>query len=76
MAKYLALHLGLMMESHLVLIIEAHLGLMMNMRWVPQMAPLMVPMMANMWVYCLVIHLDKIMDVSSALHMVLLMACL
>ena len=74
MVKYLALHLGLMMESNLGLIIEAHLGLTMDLIWVNQMTPLMVPMMANLWVHCLVIHLDKMMYVSWALHMVILMA--
>ena len=62
--KYLALHLGLMMESHLGLMIEAHLRLMMDMIWVPQIAPLIVPMMANLWFHCLVFQLDKMLELS------------
>ena len=62
MLKYLALHSGLMMESHLVLIIKSHLGLMMDLSWVTQIAPLMVPMMANLWVHCLVFHLDNMLE--------------
>ena len=63
-----------------ILIIEAHLGLMMDMSWVPQNAPLMVPMMENLWVHCLVFQLDKMLELSWVLMMVLLMvnhmACL
>ena len=38
-----------------------HLELLMELSWVLLMDPLMVPIMANMWVYCLVIHFDKMM---------------
>ena len=62
MVNYLALHLGLMMESHLGLIIESHLGLMMDLSWVPQIAPLMVPIISNLWVHCLVFQLDKMLE--------------
>ena len=71
MVKYLALHLGLIMESQLGLIIEAHLGLMMDMSWVPQI---------NLWVHCSVFQLDKMLELIWVLLMVLLMviqiACL
>ena len=56
-----------------ILIIEAHLGLIMDLSWVPQMAPLMVPMIANMWFHCLVFQLDKMLELSWVLLMVLLM---
>ena len=69
MVKYLALHLGLMMESHLGLIIDAHLGLMMDLIWVPQIAPLMVPIMANLWVHCLVFQLDKMLELRWVILM-------
>ena len=63
-----------------ILIIEAHLGLMMDLRWVLQYAPLIVPMVANLWVHCLVFQLDKMLELSWVLLMVLLMvihmACL
>ena len=73
MVKYLALHLGLMLKSHLGLIIEAHLDLMMYLIWVTQMAPLAVPIMANLWVHCLVFNLDKMLELSWVLLMVILM---
>ena len=56
-----------------ILIIEAHLGLMMDMRWVLQYAPLIVPMVANLWVHCLVFQLDKMLELSWVLLVVLLM---
>ena len=44
------------------------------------MAPLMVPMMANLWVHCLLFQLDKMLELSWVLLIVLLMviqmACL
>ena len=72
MVKYLALNLGLTMESHMGLIIETHLGLMMDLSWVPQMAPLIVPMMANLWVHCLVFQLDKMLELQWVILMVFL----
>ena len=63
-----------------IFIIEAHLGPMMNMSWVPQITPLMVPTMENLWVHFLVFQLDKMLELSWVLMMVLLMviqmACL
>ena len=56
-----------------ILIIEAHLVLMTDMSWVPQIVPLMVPMMANLWVHCLVFQLDKMLELSWFILMVLLM---
>ena len=76
MMKYLALHLVLMTESHLGLIIEAHLDLMMYLIWVPQISPLMVLMVANPWVHCLVFQLDKMLELSWVLLMVLLVVIL
>ena len=79
-AKYLALHLGLMMESHLGLIIESHLELMMDMSWFPQIALSMVLMMENPWVHFLVFQLDKILElrwvILLVLFLVIQMACL
>ena len=64
----------------MVLIIESHLELMMDLSWVPQMAPLIVQMMANPWIHCLVFQLDKMLELSWVLIVVLLMviqmACL
>ena len=61
-------HLARMKASYLDLIfvkcLGLHLELLMDLILVILMAPLMVPMMANQWVHCLVIHLDKMMDVS------------
>ena len=62
-----------MMESHLGLIIESHLGLIINLIWVPHMAPLIFPMMENLWVHCLVFQLDKVLELSWVILMVLLM---
>ena len=53
-----------------------HLELLMELSWVLQMALLMVPMMANLWVDCLLVHLDKMIGLSLTLHMVILMAWL
>ena len=79
MVKYLALHLGLMMEQLLGLIIEAHLGLMMDLSWVPQMAHLMVPMMANLWVHCLAFQLSPLISLQNIqaqfLLLILLLVC-
>ena len=55
---------------------DLHLELLMELSCIFLMDPLMVPMMAKLWVYCLVIHLDKMMDMVWDLHMVVLMACL
>ena len=53
---------------------------MIDLIWVPRIDPLMVPMMANLWVRCLVFHLDKMLELVWVLMMVLLMliqmACL
>ena len=69
-----------MIISSNILIIEAHLGLMMDLIWVPHITLLMVPTMANMWVHCLVFELDKMLELSWVLLMVILvviqMACL
>ena len=56
-----------------ILIIEAHLGLMMDLRWVPSNDTLMVPMMANLWVHCLLFQLNKMLELSWVILMVLLM---
>ena len=48
--KYLALHLGLIMESHL--------GLMIDLSCVLLMTPLIFLMMVNLRVHCLVFHLE------------------
>ena len=58
-------HLGLMLELkwvvHMASVSDmqmgSHLGLSINLIWVL----LMVPLMANLWVYCLVIHLYKML---------------
>ena len=53
-----------------------HSELLMELIYVLLMDPLKVPIMENLWVYFLVIHLDKIIDMSWALHMVLFMVWL
>ena len=62
------------------MIIDAYLGLMVYLRWVPQITPLMIPIMENLWVHCLVFQLDKMLELSWVLLVVLLMviqmACL
>ena len=69
-----------MIISSNILIIEAHLGLMMDLRWVSQITPLIILIMANLWVHCLVFQLDKMLELSWVLLMVILMviqmACL
>ena len=69
-----------MIVSSNVLIIEAKLGLMIYLSWVPQTTPFIIPMMANLWVHCLVFQLDKMLELSWFILMVLLMvvqmACL
>ena len=69
-----------MIISSNILILEAHLGLMMHLSWVPQITPLITTMMANLWFHCLVFQLDKMLELSWVLPVVLLMviqmACL
>ena len=68
MVKQLALHFVLMMQSHL--------ALMMDMSWVILVVSVMVPMMANLWVYCLMVHFDKMMVLMKVLSWVLQMVLL
>ena len=69
-----------MIISSNILILEAHLGLMMYMSWFPHITSLIKSMMANLWVHCLVFQLDKMLELSWVLLVVLLMviqmACL
>ena len=69
-----------MIISSNILTIEAHLGLLMDLSWVPQITPLIIPIMENLWVHCLVFQLDKMLELSWVLLMVILMviqmACL
>ena len=46
---------------------------MMDMRWVPQITPVIITMIANLWVHCLVFQLDKMLELSWVLLMLLLM---
>ena len=45
----------------------------MDMSWGFLMAHLIVPIMANLWVHCLVFQLDKMLELSWVLLVVLLM---
>ena len=54
------------------LIIEAHLGFLMDLSWVFLMAHLIVPMMENLWVHCLMLQLDKMLELSWVLLVVIL----
>ena len=62
-----------MIISSNILIVEANLGLMMDLSWVPQITPLIIPMMADLLVHCLVIQLDKMLELSWVILVVLLM---
>ena len=62
-----------MIISSNILILEAHLGLMIYLSWVPQITPLIFPMMENLWVHCLVFQLDKMLELSWVVLMMLVM---
>ena len=67
-------HLAWMKSSYYDLLLlkslALHLEMLMELSCILLMAPLMVLMMANLWFY----RLDKMMDVSWALPVVILMA--
>ena len=56
------------------------MDLMMDLSWVPQITHLIIPMMVNLWVHFLLFQLDKMLELSWVILMVLLMviqmACL
>ena len=56
---------------HLEIQIDTQLGLMKELLWVLHMDPLMVLINVNLWVCCLVKHLDYMTELYWDLQMVL-----